>query len=268
MKSKCYIVNRFAREIGSDDLSDVTNDDIDDWRLGMLQDGVSQRTLNCRMAHVMALYKYLEDMRVPTKVNTRIIHMAKYESKEPLFYSNEEIKNVLRYCKDQREFMLISIAYEAGLRLSELAHIRVEDINDRNIHIVGKGRKPRPTFISRALVFSLEVYMMEYEITEGYIFPGRLNRFSLPTPECALSVDHARNLMRAVFTRAGMAGFHPHALRHSFATTMLLNGADVVVVQKLMGHTNTSTTSRYMHLVSTELQDAHEKFMRMSYISS
>ena len=262
MKSKSFILSKFCREIGKSDLRVVTNNDLDLWRLAMLGEGVSQRTINCRLAHVMALYKYMDENGQESLLRRTAIRMAKTEPPRPVFYDLDTINSVLKNCRDGREIILSSVCYEAGLRLTELTTLKVEDFTGQRIDLVGKGRKARFTYVTEETRANIELYLADYGIEGGYLFPTRTNRWSRPSSEEHMSVDNARLIMRKAFERVGIEDFHPHALRHSFATTMLKNGAELTVIQSLLGHTNVATTGRYLHFLDGEIKDKHTQFMK------
>lgn len=261
MKSKRFILQKFAEFIGRSDLRLATNDDIQRWRVAMIEAGVSQRTINCRLAHVMALYKFFLEKGETIVLSLNHIRMAKTEPSKPIIYKHDHIVRVLKHCLNGREVMMISIAYEAGLRLTELTTLRYEDFEGERISVLGKGRKYRDTFVSQETRDNLDLYMADYGIEGGYLFPTRCNRWGEPNKNKPMSVDNARLIMRKVFERAGIKTFYPHSLRHSFATNLLKAGADLSVVQSMLGHTNVSTTGRYLHFLTDEIQTQHKEFM-------
>ena len=262
MKSKKFIIRKFCEAVGKSDLRMVTNEDVSQWRLVMLEQGISQRTINCRLAHVMAFYNYLSEIGEKYLLNTGAVRMARTEPPRPKFYDPEEINRVLSKANSGREVMLISICYEAGLRLSELTSLKYEDFTGQRIDLVGKGRKSRYTYITQETRDNLDIYMADYELEHGYLFPTRCNRWGRPNSEAHMSTDNARLIMKKAFLRAGVEDFYPHALRHSFATTMLKNGAELSVIQSLLGHSNVATTGRYLHFLDGEILEAHTKFMK------
>ena len=262
VKSKTFILGRFCREIGKSDLRMVTNNDLDLWRLSMCEAGVSQRTINNRLQHVKALYRYLAETGQNTLLNSDSIHMAKTEPPRVVFYDTETINRVLSLCEDGREVMLISICYEAGLRLSELTSLSYEDFDGQRVNITGKGRKYRATYVTADTRMNLDMFMADQGRVGGLLFPTRYRTKAWESSPPAMSADNARIIMKKAFKRAGIKDFYPHTLRHSFATTLLKNGAELSVIQSLLGHSSIAVTGRYLHFVDGEIKDAHEKFMR------
>lgn len=262
MTSKRYILRWLAQSTDKDDLCDITNNDINIWRMSMVQAGISQRTINTRLAHTIALMRYMSETGATLSLNINMIRMAKTDPTRPLFYDYDTINRVLNSCVDGREVMLISIAFEAGLRLTELISLKYEDFSGQRIDVIGKGRKPRVTYVTQETRDNLDLYMADYGLESGYVFPTRCNRWALPDGKCNMSVDTARAIMKKAFARAGITDFHPHALRHSFATTMLKNGAKLPAVQSLLGHSNIATTGLYLHYLDDELLRSHNKCMK------
>src|SRR5262249_21271074 len=145
---------------------------------------------------------------------------------------------------------LFMTCYAAGLRLREVCHLRVEDIDSRRmvIHVrAGKGGKGRLTVLSPRLLEILRAY---WRLTKpnGWLFPGA--NASRP-----VALDSARSVFHRARTQAGLAdGYSPHSLRHSFATPLLDAGADLVLIQNLLGHRSIRTTSRYTHVSVVRIQ--------------
>jgi integrase/recombinase XerD len=154
----------------------------------------------------------------------------------------------LRRAKYRALFMT---CYAAGLRLKEVCHLQVPDIDSRRmaIHVRGKGGKERLTVLSPRL---LEVLRTYWRLTKPpiWLFPGA-------RPDRPVSLETARNVFHRACVAAGLPfGYTPHNLRHSFATHLLDAGTDLVLIQHLLGHASIRTTSRYTHVSLARLQQA------------
>ncbi len=142
--------------------------------------------------------------------------------------------------------------YGAGLRLSEVCQLQVTDIDSKRmvVHVrAGKGAKERLTVLSPRLLEVLRVY---WKLTRPrrWLFPC-INQ------ERSISPDTARNAFRRACSRAGLShDYTPHSLRHSFATHLLDAGADLVLIQNLLGHQSIKTTSRYTQVSLPRIQEA------------
>lgn len=165
-----------------------------------------------------------------------------------------------------RDRAIIELLFSGGLRVSELCRLNRDDINlDRKEFVVrGKGSKDRPIFIDDSAASRVRDYLCARHDSLPALF---LNNSS-NTGDPSVSGDYRRLTPRSIeriiekYTRAAGITKHvtPHTLRHSFATDLLMNGADLRAVQSLLGHSNISTTQIYTHITDTHLKDVHKKF--------
>ena len=165
-----------------------------------------------------------------------------------------------------RDRAIIELLFSGGLRVSELCRLNRDDINlDRKEFVVrGKGSKDRPIFIDDSAASRVRDYLCARHDSLPALF---LNNSS-NTGDPSVSGDYRRLTPRSIeriiekYTRAAGIIKHvtPHTLRHSFATDLLMNGADLRAVQSLLGHSNISTTQIYTHITDTHLKDVHKKF--------
>jgi len=180
----------------------------------------------------------------------------------PDFLTQEEVLNMIeasrRNGKNPREHVIISLLYYCGLRVSELCNLMIHDVSFSPAFLrvrMGKGKKDRIVPINPRVIPTLRNYMeSQLDENQPYLFPGRGGRI------------HSSTVFRIVKKAALYAGIkknvHPHILRHSFATHLLQRGANVRVVQELLGHSNLSTTSTYLHIADHEKYDAINKLMK------
>jgi len=166
-----------------------------------------------------------------------------------------------------RDRAVIELLFSGGLRVSELADLDRDHINlDRREFMVrGKGQKDRPVFISEQAADWIRRYLAErkdnykplfihYSGTQNELDDGMYTR---------LTVRSVQRLVKRYSRAAGITkDVTPHTLRHSFATDLLTNGADLRSVQGLLGHANISTTQIYTHITDPQLKNVHDKFHR------
>jgi len=154
---------------------------------------------------------------------------------------------------------LFMTCYAAGLRLGEACHLRVEDIDSQRMVIrirTGKGGRERLTILSPRLLVVLRAYWRLAK-PSVWLFPGA-------TPTRPVAIDTARSVFHRARVQAGLPdGYSPHSLRHSFATHLLDAGTDLVLIQHLLGHRSIKTTSGYIHVSLTRLQQAQSPFDRL-----
>ncbi|MDP2307562.1 MAG: tyrosine recombinase XerC [Pseudomonadota bacterium] len=153
-----------------------------------------------------------------------------------------------------RNVALLEVAYGAGLRVSEVAALDVADVElDRGLVRVlsGKGRKGRIVPIGPVAVEAVRALLAEGRMVDGPLFRnvqgGRLTTRGL------------YDVVRAAGVKNGLAGVHPHAMRHSMATHLLASGADIRSIQEMLGHASLSTTQRYTQVELDQLRVAHRK---------
>jgi integrase/recombinase XerD len=179
------------------------------------------------------------------------IPMPKGARKLPEILSREEVARLLNGVANLRHRVLLMTTYGAGLRVSEVTRLRVSDIDSQRMLIrveQGKGRKDRYTLLSPRLLEELRRYCRIYRPSE-WLFPAQGGTAPMPT-------STAQHLYRAWKLRAGIrkrGGIH--GLRHGFATHLLESGADLVTIQRLLGHDRLETTAHYLHVTPQRLSE-------------
>ena len=165
-----------------------------------------------------------------------------------------------------RDRAIIELLFSGGLRVSELCGLNRADINlDRREFVVrGKGGKDRPIFIDETTANTVKDYLSVRHDSLPALFLNNSRNTGLPETDGDFRRLTPRSIQRMIekYTRAAGITKHvtPHTLRHSFATDLLMNGADIRSVQSLLGHSNISTTQIYTHVTDSHLRDIHEKF--------
>jgi integrase/recombinase XerD len=174
----------------------------------------------------------------------------------PVVLSQEEMARFLDALQNPKHRAVLMTAYAAGLRLSEVAGLRVDDIDSARmvIHVrQGKGRKDRDVMLSPRLLAVLREYW-KINRPKPYLFPGRY-------PGRPISVRTVQMVCERALTASGLSKHvHMHTLRHSFATHMLESGTDLRTIQVLLGHHSFSTTARYLHITTATLKSTRSPF--------
>lgn len=164
-----------------------------------------------------------------------------------------------------RDRAIIELLFSSGLRVSELVNLNRDHVNTkrREFMVRGKGRKDRPVFIGEAAAGRVEDYLASRldNLPPLFLSYSRNNISSTTGDYRRLT---SRSIQRMVTKYARLAGItkhvSPHTMRHSFATDLLMNGADIRSVQSMLGHSNISTTQVYTHVTDEHLRDVYEKF--------
>jgi integrase/recombinase XerD len=176
--------------------------------------------------------------------------------KLPEVLSQEEVARFLDALENPKHRALLMTAYAGGLRLSEVAHLRLEDIDGARmvLHVrQGKGGRDRDVMLSPRLLAVLRAYWAAHR-PSPYLFPGRW-------PDRPISVRAVQMICQRALEASGLGKHvHMHTLRHSFATHLLEAGTDLRTIQVLLGHRNFSTTARYLHIATAALKSTRSPF--------
>jgi integrase/recombinase XerD len=180
------------------------------------------------------------------------IPQAKRPQRLPEILSREELERLLGAAREPKHRTLLMLTYSAGLRVSEVAHLKVRDIDSGRMSVrveQGKGDKDRYTVLCARMLKELRTYWLAYR-PEVWLFTGRDRTRPL----------HVKTIQRVFYLAKDRAGIGKtcgiHALRHAFATHLLEAGTDLHTIQRLLGHGHLSTTMRYFHLAQKQLLSA------------
>ena len=237
---------------------EVTETDVKLWMLDMLEkQHQSPRSVKRRLSALRSFYKFLlRQKKVPKDVTARIIP-PKADKPLPVFFRQEEMERALDDAEDlsQRDELIISLLYQTGMRQAELLNLTDADfdLQQGQVRIFGKRRKERIVPIGPKLIEQIKEYL-EVRDTEipgsrdaDKFFPN-LTKYSLYTI--------VRTRMGEVST---LKKHSPHVLRHTFATAMLDNGADIRAIQTLLGHASLSTTQVYTHTTFEQIKRVYNE---------
>jgi integrase/recombinase XerD len=227
---------------------------------------LSSESVYLEIAALRAFYRFAESEKLlPVNVPENLSLPRRWK-RLPKALSNDEITKLLAPEKLEtpetlREQAILELAYASGLRLAELRNLRLEQLHLEAgfINVIGKGNKERVVPVGRKAVEALHRYLETGRpklVTPKS--PANVFLTKRGTPFAAVTLWlHIKNRVR----RAGVArNITPHMLRHSFATHLLEHGADLRVIQELLGHANISTTEIYTHVTGSRLRDIHRKF--------
>lgn len=184
--------------------------------------------------HVLHRSCEVEDLRFPRQQKKRL----------PRVLSELEVRRLLESARNLKEQAMLMTLYGTGLRLSELLHLRIQDIDSSKMQVrvlEGKGAKDRNVVLSQALLEVLRRYFQQYRPV-SWLFYGR-------TPQQPLDERVVQRMVRGLSQKAGLReGVTTHSLRHSFATHLLEHGTELPYIQQLLGHRNIQTTMLYLRV--------------------
>jgi len=254
---------QFLRDKGVSSLKEVDRHVLRDYLAHLMEQGFAKTSIARKLSAIRSLYRYLlrEEMIATNPVATT--SSPKLDKRLPSFLTTEEIERLLEAPdlstpQGQRDRALMELLYASGLRVSELVSLNLEQVNlnTNEIRVWGKGSKERIALMGEPAVRALDTYLSQGrpkllgKKRSNALF---LNRYGERLIE--------RGVQRILEKYANTAGIgrrvHPHMLRHTFATHLLDGGADLRVVQELLGHANLSSTQIYTHVTRSQARKVY-----------
>ena len=224
------------------------------------------RTINYHLIALRCFLKYLARKGVDSLAPDRIL-LAKTGDRQIEVVTPEELARFLAApsgsdIKSLRDKAIFEVLFSTGLRVSELCQLNVEDINlsQEEFSVKGKGGKVRVVFLSKEARASLKQYLDKRgDVVEALFIPHSRNTEG--NPEARITPRSVERLVTYYAKKAGITKkLTPHGLRHSYATDLLRNGADIRSVQIMLGHSDISTTQVYTHITDQALRKVHKDF--------
>ncbi len=284
-----HYLTRFALYCNQNNLTkpeQITLDTVRSYRLYLnrLTDERTGRSLkpitqNYHVIAVRAFLKYLAKRDIDT-LSAEKIELAKNPSREVEIMSNDEVQRIKDATVHEenevarlRDKAILELLFSSGVRISELVQLKIRQLNlERGEFTVrGKGDKLRLVFMSQDAIEAIQKYLKKRHDNNPALFVSHSkvgNAIERQMSNLGGKGDvpglTARSVQRMVRKYAMLAGIMhkvtPHTFRHSFATDLLQNGADIRSVQTLLGHASITTTQIYTHVTNTQLRDIHKKF--------
>lgn len=228
----------------------------------LLKYGMDTRTVARKLSSLKSFFKYLKKEKIISENPAILIRTPKTKKHLPGFLTYEQIEKAMQIT-NPRDRAIMEVLYSCGLRASELVNLKVDDIdfNREEVKILGKGSKQRIVPLGKAAKDAVLDYLKKRATFAKH------RRSPDDTPQLFLNyrgrILTTRSLQRIVrkylIKIARAAGTNPHILRHSFATHLLENGANLRAVQELLGHASLSTVQIYTHLTTKHLKDIYRK---------
>lgn len=220
--------------------------------------GVSNRSLDKIRGSISSLYKWMLVEGYIDKDPTVAIPAIRYEKKPKTACTQIDLEYLRRACIALKQRAVLEVLYSTGCRVGELVILKKSDINwiTKEVHLFGKGRKHRTSFLNAKAEVALKEYLESRKDDNEWLF------VSDRRPYNQMHVCGMQKIIREIAARANSnvaKNVTPHTMRHTCATVLAANGADVTSIQKLLGHTNLNTTMTYIH---TSLADAHADHLK------
>lgn len=270
-----HYLTRLVDFAGDIEVSDVNPELVRKWRLWLnrlgtnTSDELQKNTQNYHLIALRSFLKYCAKRDIPAMAADKI-ELAKTARRQVTFLNPEELARLfdqpdITAINGMRDRAILELLFSSGLRVSELVGLDRDHINlkRKEFMVRGKGQKDRPIFISDEAAEWIQRYLdmrkdvvkplfIRYSGSKQVDLSGNFHRLT------------ARSVQRMISRYALLAGItkhvSPHTMRHSFATDLLMNGADLRSVQAMLGHSNIATTQIYTHVTDPHLKGIHEQF--------
>lgn len=235
------------------------------WMLELMKAGASKATVRVRFSSLRALYAFLKMRGVVAKNAMLEVSLPKLERTLPRFMTAGQVETLvetpLQHARHKqapewmavRDAAVIEMFYSTGMRLSELVGLDVKDVDPigETARVLGKGARERICPVGKFALEALSRYRREARVVEGPLFINKSRK--------RMSAQAVSSSIKRRLRQAGLpSDLSPHKLRHSFATHLLDNGADLRSVQVLLGHASLSTTQIYTHVTVERLKAAYD----------
>lgn len=262
-------INAYLRDIEEftdfiNKVINITDEDISLYLAHLYNDNkLSKSSISRKLSSLRTFYNFLVKEGIIEYNYFININNPKKGLVLPKFINEKDITDIFDVCMGddpilERDRLIIEILYSTGIRVSELINIKLSDINFYNneIKILGKGSKERIVIFNDTCRDALNKFIKEgrkklYKKDSEYLFIGRNNGH--------ISSKYVRDIINKIKVKAGIDGkISPHVFRHTFATDMLNNGADLVSVKDLLGHESLNTTSIYTHVTNEQIKKVYE----------
>jgi len=269
-------LTRFFAFVKVDNPSKLTEEHVREFRLWLnRQPGTKQgrqvapmkrRTQNYYLIAVRAFLKYLRKRGIES-LNPERIELAKVPERSLDLISSQELDRLMKSpdlssLVGLRDKAILELLFSTGLRISELCGLSTDDVDlsRDEFSVRGKGDKVRVVFLSDAAKSAIATYVKARKDMNDALFV-QYGKNAKAAKDLRLSPRAVQRLIKVYAAKAGITRkVTPHVIRHSFATDLLSNGADLRSVQALLGHANIGTTQIYTHVTDKHLRDIHKKF--------
>lgn len=243
---------------------DITTLMVRDWLRFLHDKPDKNRSLARKSASVKSFFRFLKLQGYIDNNPVQKMETPRFEKPLPKFFTPEEIDRLLKIPELDNKFgirnrAIFELIYSSGLRIGEVCSILLRDLDQKNclLRIKGKGNKERIIPVGRPAIEAIKTYLairpaFDPEGKSDHLF---LTRSGLPFYNRQLNII----LQRFIRLIAQQKGFSPHTIRHSFATHLLQNGADLRAIQQMLGHSNLSTTEIYTHVTLEDIKTAYHK---------
>lgn len=271
-------LDQFIRTTGIKRPGDITLDTVREYRISLNRrttrsgDTLKRNTQSYHAIVLRSFLKFLARQDIKT-LSAEKIEVGHTPTRQVDFLDPDEVERIIlatqgSALRNLRDRAILELLFSSGLRVSELTSLDRQHINleKEEFSVRGKGSKLRIVFISPSAKGALTRYLDRRTDTDAALFislpqKGLINQRNSKRDTLRLTPRSVQRLVKHYATKAGIVkDVHPHTLRHSFATDLLINGADIRSVQAMLGHASITTTQIYTHVTNEHLKEIHKSF--------
>lgn len=242
------------------DYKSVTRSNLRSFLFKLKDKNLTKKTISRKISGVRSFYRFLLKEGYINKNPLLTLELPKVEKRLPTFLTEEEALKLINYPDKKtilglRDSLILKMLYSTGMRVSELVSLRISelDLERGEVVIKGKGNKERVVFLPEDILEDIKFYIQKRKKNSNFLFLNRKGKLLTDKGIRLLVEKYAKKVIP-------YKKITPHTLRHTFATHLLTNGADLRSVQELLGHTKLSTTQIYTHLTKENLKKVYENF--------
>ena len=255
----------FLKSEAIENIKDVNYNVVRSYLMELYNKKYSRNSVSRKLSSLRSFFKFLHNKNKITMNPFNLISSPKKEKRLPKFLYNEDIEKIFDVPDKntplgQRDILVLELLYDTGIRVGELVNIKIKDIdyNNRTIRILGKGNKER--------IVLFGIYLED--ILNMYLNDGRIKILNGKNSEYLILNGHGNNIttrgvrliIENIIKKSSIKTHAtPHTLRHTFATHLLENGADLLTVKELLGHSSLSSTQVYTHITNERLRNVYLK---------
>lgn len=240
-----------------ENLSEIKRTDLNTFILKLHDEKLSATSVMRKIASLRGFFKWLCANNYITANPALTLEQPKLPKRLPKVMTIEEIEQIMNQNLTKIQQVILELLYGCGLRVSELANLKITDIDvkAKYLQCLGKGSKERIVPLGKKAVNALKKFLPERDFA--------IRKYNLDTKKLLVNNDGKLLTRQDIYTFISEQGkkihkhISPHTLRHSFATHLLENGADLRIVQELLGHSDVSTTQLYTHISKKRLKEVY-----------
>ena len=262
--------------------NEVTADDVRLYlAIRVQRDHITKTSANNERRNLSAFYFWLQKEEILLSNPMNRVEQIKQTKEKKKAFTQMELEKIRDACRTNRETAMVEVLISTWSRVSEMAQIKISDIDGNKVLVHGKGDKNREVYLSAKAQLALFNYLNERKDSNSYLFPkakyaGNAAAFTTHRKRCS-QIEWYKNpdligegmtdkgtiesIIRNIGKRAGVQNTHPHRFRRTGATMALRAGMPLITVSKMLGHENIGTTQIYLDISDRELEEAHEKYV-------